>query len=315
MTEVTYAAPGKVILAGEHAVVYGKPALLSAIGSYCYVTVASGSPDKPVPDYIETVAGIVESYLNAQESGFRAKPFRISVTLDFPMGRGLGSSAAFAVAAVAALLHFHTGTEPAKETINTLAYQAEKKFHGKPSGADNTACCYGGLIYYRKEFEFLKTISALNAKLPRVFEEKLLLIDTGKPVETTAEMVQNVAEAYNRNSATTETIMSAIEKLTKRTVVSVVTENLNLFTRCLHDTQEELQRLGIVSEKTANLISEFAEFGTGKVTGAGGLREGSGYILFLAKDRSALEKELTRRGIPFIPFTQDFHGVHCIKPV
>lgn len=316
MRLVTYAAPAKIILSGEHAVVYGKPALLLGIGYHCAVTVSAAKRlDAPLPPHEQIVLDVVRNALKKEKHPLSSEPVSLSVENAIPIGRGLGSSAAFSAAAVGALLHWYTGKEPSKDRINSLAYIAEKHFHGNPSGADNTASCYGGLIYYRKEFEFLKTISALNAKLPAVFENRLLLIDTGRPEESTAKMVQSVAQRYNSDPQGSDRLLSKIEKCTKRLVVSVVTEDAELFGKCIQENQEHLQALGVVSKAASAMLTQLAGYGVGKVTGAGGKASGGGYLLFYCTDRAATEAYLRSHSLPFLPVVQDIHGVHCRQSV
>lgn len=311
MKSVTYRAPAKVILSGEHAVVYGKPALVCGLGKYCTVTVSTGL-QKERATYIEEIYMVVKNYLKKTNAHFQEQPLTITFKNDIPLGRGLGSSASLCVALVAASLHFYTDTPPSKEIINTLAYQAEKHFHGNPSGADNTTCCYGGLIFYRKEFEFLKTISALNCKLPQSIEKQLFLIDTGKPEETTAEMVSHVGQLYNKQPKKTDSTLYAIEKVTKRLVVSIIKEDTQMFRDCLTDNQKLLVQLHVVSEQTQKLVKELQTFGAGKITGAGGQKDGSGYLLFFADSPEALTEYLTAHDIPYLSFSQDYQGVQML---
>jgi mevalonate kinase len=315
MKFVTYLTPAKVILSGEHAVVYGKPALTLALGKYIEVTVSEEGPsDADVEPFIKPVIETVHEYIKKEFPDTKLIQPSVTVVNAIPIGRGLGSSAAFAVGLSAALLHFYTGKEPDKNIVNTLAYKAEKHFHGTPSGADNTTCCFGGLIFFRKEFEFLKTISALNAKLPETIESHLILIDSGKPEEPTSEMVKQVRMFYNKYPEKAEEILGKIEKLTKRMVVAVVKEDAKSFQEILSENQKYLEMLDVVSDSTKALLKDLSSHGVGKVTGAGGKKNGSGYILFFAKDRKKTEELLGEHGIPFINFVQDFHGVHSQKP-
>jgi len=314
MPSITYKAPAKVILSGEHAVVYGKPALIIGLGKYIVVTVCeSGDSDPQLLEGSKPVIEAVHNYLQKKYPEKELKLPTITVQNDIPLGRGLGSSAAFAAALSGALLHYYLGEEPSKDTINSLAYIAEKHFHGTPSGADNTTCCYGGLIFFRKEFEFLKTISALHAKLPEIIESKLLLIDTGKPEESTMEMVKQVRIFYNANPLKTDEILNKMEKTTKRLVVSVIKEDVNGFCDSLKKNQSMLEELGVVSPRVSQIIEKLQEFGVGKITGAGGKANGSGFILFYAYDKDKTIRYLNNNIIPFIEFTQDFNGVQYQK--
>ena len=308
--KISYSAPGKIILSGEHSVVYGKPALVTAVNLRLTVTINEGKPqikDKEIHEAVVKIEEIVLNYLQKQTK-VKKKSFNYYYKSDIPIGRGMGSSAAFCVATAAALLHFYTGREYDKQIINSLAYQGEKYFHGMPSGVDVRASCFGGLIFYRKEFEFLKNISSLNFKIPKRIQDQLILIDSGRPVESTAQMVKQVGKRYNDDPKFIETVLNTIEKLTKRMVVSIVKEDTDLFQETVKENQSELENLGIVSKQTKKLLKDIEPYGVGKVTGAGGQAEGSGLILFLVKDKPGLENYTKKNKLILLPFEQDFEG-------
>lgn len=308
MKQITYSAPGKVILSGEHAVVYGKPALLTALDIRLTVSVWE-SVRHQHDDTIDFISEKVKEYLQKQNIPIKKRPYSFIIDSQIPIGSGLGSSAALAVASSAAFLEFYTGKQYPKETINTVAYQIEKKFHKNPSGADPSTCCYGGLVFYRKEFEFLKTISSLNCKIPKNIEERLILIDSGRPLETTGDMVQMVGKRYNKDSKQTDTLLCDIEKTTKRIVVSLLKEDSVFFEQNLKENERLLGALGVVSKKTQLLLKQLSRFGCGKITGAGGIKKGSGFILFYATKKNELEKYLRTKKINYIAFKQSKEGV------
>lgn len=313
MTRI-FTAPAKVIISGEHAVVYGKPALVAAIDFRLQCQVRPSTKPSPDGKQIQIIQ-TVKDYLSSHHIPYKDTQISLRIRSDIPLGRGLGSSAALSVAAVAACLdYFAPGREFSRETINSIAYKVEKLFHKNPSGVDNSASCMGGLIFYRKEFEFLKLISALPFKLPATIEQDLYLIDSGKPSESTADMVNLVGDRYNADPTGTEAILARIEKVTKRLVVSVVSENRQFFEKCITENEQLLEDIGVVSPKAVSLISTLKQYGKGKITGAGGKKNGSGFILFLA-DRGKgadLEAYLTSQRIKHLKFRQDYAG---LKPL
>lgn len=310
--KISYKAPAKIILSGEHSVVYTKPALVTAVDLFLMAEIEEGDSRISDPRVQEAVAfcdNVVREYLQKETITYDIRTYNITYSSEIPEGRGMGSSAAFCVATVASILHFYTGKEWEKETINTLAYRSEKHFHGMPSGVDVSASCFGGLIFYRKEFEFLKYISALNFKIPKNIQEKLILIDTGRPMESTSEMVQHVGKRYNAHTSEMEQTLVAIEKTTKKMVVSIVKEDVSLFTQCVEDNQKQLVDFGIVSEKTEKLLHLLQPAGVGKVTGAGGLKDGSGLVLFAVRDVDIFKKIQRENSLKVYPFNQNFSGV------
>lgn len=311
---ITYSAPAKIILSGEHSVVYTKPAFVTAVDYHLTCTLDEGILEK-IDDQINSavhfVNQIVTSYLHKEKIASDIRPFTYTFSSTIPEGRGMGSSAAFCVALVASLFHFYVGKQFDKQVISSLAYQAEKYFHGIPSGVDVSASCYGGLIFYRKEFEFLKTISSLNFKIPKAFEERLILIDTGKPMENTKEMVALVGKRYNEDPKSLEQTLVSIEKITKRMVISIVKEDISLFGQSIIDNEKFLEDLGIVSQNTQKILGDLTPLGVGKVTGAGGSSNASGLVLFLLNSLKDLEV-LKKQGITYLPFKQDVKGIHLI---
>ena len=162
-------APAKIILLGEHFVVYGSKAMLAAIDKR--VTVTSTLTDKATIK-IKSVLGTLEvpTYVSYQEvkSEFRpfvylakkminstewknakpAKGLEIEINSDIPVGVGLGSSSACCVAATASI--YGLFKKPSSEEIVEISIEAEKTIFPDTSGADCTVCTYGGMIVYDK---------------------------------------------------------------------------------------------------------------------------------------------------------------------
>lgn len=299
--KITYSSPAKVILSGEHAVVYGKPALVSTINLRLKFSLWEESV-KVNDKNILFISKIVKAYLKNQKVTFFDRLFNFKIESEIPIGRGLGSSAALSVACTAAFLEFYTGQKAKKETVNHLAFQIEKQFHQNPSGVDNTAACFGGLILYKKQ----AGLNSLDYKIPKKIEERLFLIDSGKPKETTGEMVSFVG---TKNVAKE---LEELENVTKKFKESIKEENIILFTDCLKKNEELLEKLEIVSEKTKKLLLSLSNFGSGKVTGAGGKKTNSGFILFFADDSEGLKSYLNMNKIIFYKFISDNKGLKKI---
>lgn len=309
MKPIQYSVPGKVILSGEHAVVYGKPALVCAIDKRLSVTF---TPAKNT-HYLDAIFPILEQsvmdFLKAKKTLFKETGYSYSVESSISVGRGLGSSAAYCASISAGLLELFTGRQWGKEDINICAYQMEKHFHKNSSGVDTSTSIMGGLLYYRKEFEFLKTISSLPIKISKHFIDSLLLIDTGKPSETTGEMVQNVGALFNKESEKTEQILSDIEKTTKRIIVSIMKEDALFFKENIRRNELLLEQIGVVSDRTKKLLLQLKKVGVGKVTGGGGKKDASGYVLFFCDDMKKCKKILDEKSISHMPFIPSYKGL------
>lgn len=309
MRRITYSAPGKVILSGEHAVVYGKPALVCAIDKRLTLTLLESTTTKYTDTVMPIVEGTVREFLKQKKEPIRDCGYSYSIISTIPMGRGLGSSAAYSATIAAGLLELFTGREWSIPEINVCAYKIEKYFHKNSSGVDTSTSVMGGLIYYRKEFEFLKTISSLSIKIPKQFTDRLLLIDTGKPTETTGDMVQQVGASFNANPKKVEGLLNDIEKITKRFVVSLMKEDIGLFQESIRENEMALERLGVVSRSTKALLERMGDSGVGKVTGGGGKTGASGFVLFASTTRKEMEQILKKEKIPYTSLVPSYIGL------
>ncbi len=296
--KISYSAPAKVILSGEHAVVYGKPAIVSAIN----LRLKFSLREKSIKIKDKTILHIsqkVKKYLTDRNIVFEDKLFNFKIESEIPIGRGLGSSAALSVASVAAFLEFYTGQQFEKKEINNLSCQIEKHFHQNSSGVDIAASCFGGIILYEKKSSSIN----MKYKIPGIIEKKLFLVDSGKPKETTGEMVDFVG------TKSVEKILNKIEIQTKKIKEAIEKENIDSFKECLVNNEKMLEELDVVSKKTKKLLENLSKFGVGKVTGAGGKKTNSGFILFLATSKQKLIDFLKSSKINYYNFIPDYQGI------
>lgn len=220
---VTVSVPGKVHLMGEHAVVYGKPALLAAVNLRMRVSVETieANNEAIVIKSTEPVehARYAATYIIEQLQIHDPGNIKITIDSDIPAGYHLGSSAALAAGIAGALMYFYKKIwNPIK--INEFAYGIEKKQHGNPSGGDNTAVTVGGFIWFRRELEFLKSIWQLPFK-PHSSLNHFFLINTGRPKETTGEMVALVRSQLEKYPSKMEHLLNLNEQQVKRVTVAL----------------------------------------------------------------------------------------------
>ena len=170
-------APGKVILFGEHFVVYGVKAILCSINKRVTVT-AEKISDKKIVINSEIGNLILEPNKSISEINSPLKPFyylankviknqdtgiQIKIDSEIPLGVGLGSSSACCVAGAAAI--FKLFGEISNEEILELAIEAERTIFENTSGADCTVCVYGGIMEYDKKQGFKKIEDEPNFQL------------------------------------------------------------------------------------------------------------------------------------------------------
>lgn len=174
-------APGKVILAGEHAVVYGTRAVAAAVSLRTTVTLS----DRPGPSGVDA-SEITDARLwPALATVVPAEGVGVSITSTLPVGCGMGSSAALTVATLRALAAREGRDLPFPELFER-AFLVERVFHGNPSGVDHAVSALGGVVAYRRAGP---EITPLTMPAPL----RLVVADTGSPGDT-ARMVAGVRE-------------------------------------------------------------------------------------------------------------------------
>lgn len=277
MKKVVVSAPGKIHLSGLHAVVAGKPAVLTSTSRRLFVTVSdTASKDlTPIAEFRKK-----NKYFNAIVETFEAERKTkienvfVSISSNIPIAKGMGSSAALAVATIGALREYMRLPWDTKE-LNETAFQAEKAQHVTPSGGDNTIATFGGLLWYRKEFDFLKTFWLLPFKIPKTFSS-FVLINTDRQ-ESTGELVTHVVKQEESFKAP---IFDYMEKAAKILTMGIKEEKEDEFRTAIKMNQDSLEKLGVVSESVKKMIRTIEKLGgVAKITGAGGWKNGSGVVL------------------------------------
>jgi len=251
MNSIKVSVPGKIIIAGEHSVVYGEPAIVAAINKRLRV-VFSWREDKKIVikdkhkelDLAKLAAKECLKELKREDRGVE-----IEIESEIPVGKGMGSSAALATGIVRAMLK----DKPMK-IKDKVVKVIEDKQHNQSSGVDQSIVREGGVLKYQKGVGYEKF---------KVTNLKFLLIDSGKPVESTGEMVEKVS----KGSFKTE--FSRMGEIAENWEPNKIQENEQL-----------LEKIGVVGLAAKEIIRKVeAVGGMAKVCGAGGVVKGSGIIL------------------------------------
>ena len=174
---------GKIILLGEHGVVYGRHALAVPIPDAVSVSVVPANElSHDLPD------GYVERILD--ELGIEERGWKIDVVSRLPLGKGLGSSAAIAVAMARAFnIELNLGLDD--ERINAIAFASEQLAHGTPSGVDNTLSTYAAPMLFSNDGE-------LRFETIETGEVPPLVVAWGDETGKTSEQVAGVRERYEQ---------------------------------------------------------------------------------------------------------------------
>lgn len=261
---------GKTILSGEHSVVYGHQALVAGISLMTTIKLDTQPNIKksyfPTPLLLHSLQLFSRRYPAAR--GIQIE----SVDSQIPTGCGLGSSAAVAAALFKALAQA-INLKLSDELLIELVQANEQFAHGNPSGVDATAVVKGGLLKFQKIHDRLHHQALANS----LSSERLFLINSGHPSETTKQMVALVKERLEANPSLSDTL-SAIGRLTA-TIIDQVQQG-TIAWELLQENHRLLDNLGVVGDRARSMIKQLAAEGAvAKITGAGGKQTGSGMIL------------------------------------
>ena len=298
-------SPAKVILFGEHFVVYGVKAILCAINKRITVTAETIKENKIS---IKSSIGNLELEPNKEISEINSplKPFyylankliknqntgiRIKVESDIPLGVGLGSSSACCVAGAAAISRLFK--KISKEEILELAIEAEKTIFENTSGADCTVCTYGGIMEYDKKNGFNKIESEPNFHL---------VIANSKIEHSTKSVVEKVKQFKEKNEEKFSILCDKESKLVEDILELLKNNNIVEIGKRINKNQEYLETLGVSNEKLRKMIKigQNKSFGA-KITGAGG-----GGCIFALTNESNLEQTMNQ-------FKNENHDCFSVK--
>lgn len=279
MPAIYATAPGKIILCGEHAVVYGKPAIALPVTQVRTRTSILARPAAS-PGSVRVIAPCINLDADLSELA-EAHPLRktislvlqelrvnslpsceIRITTDIPLGAGLGSSASVTVSLARALANF-LGHPLPDVSINRIAYEIEKIHHGTPSGIDNTVITFGAPILFQKNkrIEFLDVRNGFT----------LIIADSGS-ASSTAEVVEGVRLRWQEDSARYDQLFEQIAAVTMRVHGVLCNGSLLKNGALLTENHRLLREIGVSTANLDLMVNAALEAGASgaKLSGGGG---------------------------------------------
>jgi mevalonate kinase len=268
---------GKVILFGEHFVVHGVPGIVSAIDSSTDAIVTRAESGLTIKDERKTAKGYSEEKrLQQIESiermliamGLDSKlAFDMWIGGSLPGFSGLGASAASSVA-IARAISEELNLALSNERINQIAYEAEIAYAGNPSGIDNTAATFGGLMWFKKNPAGVPDfVERLNVQ----GQIEIVICSTGKVANTKA-MVEGVAERKKANPAKYDVLFKQAESIAVAGRKALEAGNLLEVGELMNKNHQILQEIGVSSVELDHLVDVARKQGAigAKLTGGGG---------------------------------------------
>jgi hydroxymethylglutaryl-CoA reductase len=265
-------AAGKVILLGEHAVVYGRHALALPLPGAVTATVKEAPrltldvPDWGLSRDISRDGGDVDAavYCILDNLGIRRDDFAIRVRSTLPRGMGLGSSAAFAVAIVRAFDKL-LGLSLGDDRVNEIAFDCEKLAHGSPSGVDNTLATFARPMLFRKR-------ESIEVEPIELVGAPPIVIAYGHQPGVTHEQVAGVRARLEARPEAFGAIFDQIDALSVAGAESLVTGNYAALGQLMNICQGLLNALGVSTPELEAMVDIARRAGAAgaKLTGAGG---------------------------------------------
>ena len=283
----SFFAPGKLILLGEHGVVYGHPALAAAIsrGVRAFSTL-SEKCQLELPDTLNPAHQAALERAFAKAAKLTGHP-KVSITLesDLPVSMGLGSSGALSVACARALLAV-SGKPVATPAVEKLALAMEREFHGTPSGVDHTTSARGTMVLFQKG-------KIKQVKASRPVQVVVALVGERASTKTTVAALRERQALWPRRYAR---IFHEIGQLARDGAVAVGRGELESLGDLMNLNQGLLCALQLSSDRIDAMVRKLRVQGAlgAKLTGAGG---DGGAVIGLFRDPKPVLHRLTGEGV------------------
>ncbi len=311
-------APGKIILFGEHAVVYGRPALAIPVTQvHADVDVSDSSragiwidaPDVNLHAELNTlpsdhpIASVIHNFLFlSRVSKFPNLEIKINSTI--PVASGLGSGAAVTVALTRALAA-HLDYSITDEEVNAFTYEIEKLHHGTPSGIDNTVVTYAKPVYFIKHPPSPDRKGAGGEvetfKVGQPFT--IVIADTGISAPT-KESVSDVRRLWMNDKSRWETVFDKIGEISFTARRAIEAGKPELLGELMNENHALLQKLTVSSLELDRLVETARNAGALGSKLSGGGRGGNMIALVKPKIAEAVSLSLKEAGAKNTIITQ-----------
>jgi mevalonate kinase len=297
-TKTVASAPGKVILFGEHAVVYGRPAIAVPVTQVQAIAEMEltrhplqldavdlrrqwALADAPAEDPLATAVRLTLDHLGAGPPAAR-----LTVRSTIPIASGMGSGAAVSVAIIRAVSEYlgHTLTD---DEVCRLAFQVEKLYHGTPSGIDNTVVTYSRPVYFCHG-QPMRTLA-----VPQAF---LILVAVTGIASPTRHVVGDVRRAWQADPKRFEAIFDQVGQVAESARTAIEEGRPGELGPLMERNQALLTDMGVSSPALDRLIRVALAAGAegAKLSGAG--RGGNLLALVRPETEAAVSQALLEAG-------------------
>jgi len=344
---IKVSAPGKLMLLGEHAVVYDHPCIVTAVDQRLYLTAELidepffilDAPQVKIKNYKKPISELLSSYNPERakrvegpqgakfvELATRSllvhsrklqgetlfKGLKISTHSDFSPQYGFGSSSASTVCTIFALSKLLNINLSQKQLFD-LSYKAVLEVQGKASGFDIAAAIYGGTLYFVTAGKVIRSIIPFTPRSPALRGEVGLIIAYSGTKADTTTMIAKVADLTQKHPQIVKKTYDLVENVVENAKKAIKNSDLKTLGELFNINQGYLESLGVSTPKLSALIYAAREAGAygAKLSGAGG----GDCIIALAPPSkvSQVEKAITKAGGKIIKVKTNAEGVRLEK--
>jgi mevalonate kinase len=303
MPAISASAPGKIILFGEHAVVYRRPAIAVPVRQVQVKAIVTARPldkigamhirseavglDAKLSDLPENHPVLAAVNLLMTELGIARLPAcSLRISSNIPVAAGLGSGAAVSVAILRALSTF-LGHPLSNERICALAFKIEKLHHGTPSGIDNTVITYAMPVYYLRD----RPVETFNVAKPFT----IVIGDTGFP-SLTVNAVGDLRALWEKDFSAYERIFDQVETIVQSARQAIENGEIRKLGQLMAANHVLLQQMTVSSPQLDLLVDAATRAGAlgAKLSGAG--RGGNMIALVDGSDAQHVSAALRQAG-------------------
>ena len=317
---ITASAPGKIILFGEHAVVYGRPALAAPVtqvhvdvevldshrtGIWIDAQDIDLHAELNMLPSDHPIASVIHNFLFIS----RVSPFpnlEIKITSTIPVASGLGSGAAVTVALVRAISS-HLDFPMTDEEVSSFTYEIEKIHHGTPSGIDNTVVTYAKPVYFVKRFPSPSGRGDRGEGMIETFKVghpfTIVIADTGISAPT-KESVGDVHRLWEADQAKWEGVFDQVGEIAKQARSAIERGKMKELGELMDQNHKLLQEMTVSSPELDTLVSAAKKAGVLGAKLSGGGRGGNMIALVESSQAESVARLLMDAGAKSTIITQ-----------
>lgn len=301
MNRVVVSAPGKLLLFGEHAVVYGYPSIVTAVDRRINVEAVKieGKLDHyncPGVKDLSFIQGTVKQLKKVYKI---SQKVAIATNSSFSQNYGLGSSSAVTVATVGALSQLFK-LKMSKREIFDLSYKIILSLQGVGSGFDAASAVFGKTLYYVYAGKVIESIKVKSLSL---------VIGYSGIKADTKTIVKKLGQRYKQNRIEIEEKFIKIAKIVEKARKALINNNYNELGLLMNQNHKLLKELGVSSDRLDTMIEDALKAGASgaKLSGAGG---GDCMIALVSEEKKKLVSEaVSKAGGTVIKVNPNAQGV------